>query len=34
MRGNSRGRSPVKYAEFKLEKLDDKLMGAARDMTS
>ena len=27
-------RSPTKYAEFKIEKLNDKLMGSARDMTT
>lgn len=29
-----RGVSPTKYAEFKVERLNDKLMGSARDLTS
>lgn len=29
-----RGVSPTKYAEFKVEKLNDKLMGSARDLTT
>ena len=29
-----RGISPTKYAEFKVEKLNDRLMGSSRDLTS
>lgn len=29
-----RGLSPTKYAEFKVEKLNDRLIGSARDLTT